>query len=286
MRTAPDLSYVEAEMEYLSSAVQRPHWTYYATPQPGVNTDPPEGILRKVRIHNMRPIASDFSLDREGFVLIGHSCTACNFWDQDEVRRIYYPEIAQRVRDLTGARCVLVFDHLVRGSRDEAKPHFSPVRRIHIDRSHSSIGPSFIWRTMRATRLQRVRELLGRDADELLQGRMRVVTFWRPIREPVTDSPLALCDAESVDPRDLVLSEIEYDDRVAEGYSVIYNPAHRWYYAPDMSSREAFLITCSDTKKDGCAQFVPHASFDDPTAPTDAPARQSIEARMLLFHPA
>jgi hypothetical protein len=285
MRTAPDLPYVEAEMEYMSSTVQRPHYHYYSKPRPDVNNELPEGSVRKVRIHNMRPIASDFSLDREGFALINHACKVSDFWDRDEVRRSYYPEIAQRTRDLTGARCVLVIDHLVRGSRDDATPSFKPVRRIHLDRSHSSIGPDFIWRTMRTTRLQRVRELLGRDADELLQGRMQVVTFWRPIREPVRDSPLALCDAKTVDSSDIIVSDLAYDDRVAEGYSVIYSPAHRWYYAPEMSGSEAFLIACSDTKP-GCAQFIPHASFNDPMAPADAPPRQSIEARMILFHAA
>jgi len=65
--------------------------------------------------------------------------------------------------------------------------------------------------------------------------------MWRPIRGPLRDAPLAVCDALSVDPGDLVPSDLVYRDRVGETYSVTYNPAHRWFYVPEMRADEALL---------------------------------------------
>ncbi len=61
------------------------------------------------------------------------------------------------------------------------------------------------------------------------------------------------------------------------------NPAHRWFYFPHMLAGETLLIKGFDSMLDGCARFTAHASFLDPTTPADAPPRESIEARALLF---
>jgi hypothetical protein len=95
-----------------------------------------------------------------------------------------------------------------------------------------------------------------------------------------------VCDAKSVDPADLVPSDLVYRDRVGETYSVTYNPAHRWFYVPEMRRDEALLLKCCDTLDDGRARFMPHTGFTDPTTPADAPPRESIELRSLVFHPA
>ena len=72
--------------------------------------------------------------------------------------------------------------------------------------------------------------------------------------------------------------------RVGETYSVKYNPAHRWFYVPRMQPDEALLLKCSDTSSDVPARFTPHSAFIDPSAPADAPPRESIEVRTLVFH--
>ncbi len=46
---------------------------------------------------------------------------------------------------------------------------------------------------------------------------------------------------------------------------------------------EALLFKTFDTETDGRARFTIHSSFDDPNAPQDAPPRESIETRCLLF---
>jgi hypothetical protein len=172
---------------------------------------------------------------------------------------------------------VFVFDHLQRrrvpgaAFRQPGVPP-QPASRVHVDHTAKS-GP------------QRVRDLLPEDAEELLRGRVQVINLWRPIHGPLHDAPLAMCDAKTIDPADLVPSDLVYRHRVGETYSVTYNPEHRWYYVPEMRRDEALLLKCCDTKTDGRARFMAHTSFADPTTPADARPRESIELRTLVFHP-
>jgi hypothetical protein len=201
-----------------------------------------------------------------------------DFYDPDELRRVYYPEAERLVGQATGASRVVVFDHTIRrrvwGAEDRSPgtPR-QPVTRVHNDYTDDSAP-------------QRVRDLMGGEAEALLRRRYAFVNVWRPIRGPLRDSPLALCDARSVDPADLVASDLVYRDRKGETYAVLYNPAHRWFYVPDMQPDEALLLKCFDSARDGRARLSPHGAFVDPTAPADVLPRESIELRAIAFHDA
>jgi hypothetical protein len=177
---------------------------------------------------------------------------------------------------VTGASRVFVFDHTVRrrvaGVADRAAgaPR-QPVGRVHVDHTEQS-GP------------QRIRDLLGEQAEDLLRGRAQVVNIWRPIRGPLRDAPLAVCDAGSVAADDLIASDLVYRDRVGETYSVRYRPQHRWFYVPEMRGDEVLLLKCYDSATDGRARFAPHSAFLDPTAPDVVLPRESIELRTFVFH--
>jgi hypothetical protein len=277
MTKLDELPYVEAELNYLAPMAERPR--YYAfVPEPG---EPQPNMVHEahtVKVRSMRPIQSEISLDRDGFALVEQRSAARDLWDDDEVRRVYYPEAAEFIKQVTGASRVHVFDHVQRrrtpghvGDRRAPGPR-QPAARVHVDHTAKS-GP------------QRVRDLLPDDAEELLRGRVQVINLWRPIRGPLQDAPLGVCDARSVDLGDLVPSDLVYRDRVGETYSVKYNPAHRWFYVPEMRPDEALLLKCCDTKTDR-ARFMPHTGFTDPTTPPDAFPRESIELRTLVFHPA
>ena len=248
--------------------------------------DPPAGVPRsnsasethKLSIHDARALASEISLDAEGFAIVPHRSAVRDFYDDEEVRRVYYPEAQRFIAELTGASRVFVFDHTqrkrVRGVEDRAAgvPR-QPATRVHVDHTAKS-GP------------QRVRDFMGEEAEELLRGRVQVINLWRPIRGPLRDAPLAVCDAQSVAPGDLVASDLIYPHRVGEIYGVTYSPTHRWFYVPDMQPEDALLLKCFDSQTDGRARFAPHTAFDDPMAPQDVPPRESIELRTLVFHPA
>src|SRR5580692_6323023 len=118
----------------------------------------------------------------------------------------------------------------------------------------------------------------------LLRRRVAIVNLWRPIKSPVLDAPLAVCDARSVTPEDLVASELVYRDRRGETYNLVYNPSQRWFYAPEMRTDEVLLLKCFDSRDDGAvSRFAPHTAFTDPTAPQDAPPRESIELRTFFI---
>lgn len=274
-----DLPYVEAVLNYLIPMAEKPvNYTF----------DPPPGIPRqsgsyegyKLPIRDGRSIAPNLSLDREGFALVSHQSKVRDFYDENEIYNVYYLEAEKLLLEVTGAAKVVVFDHNVRNIHKAQKGENGakePVKRVHNDFTASS-GYS---------RARAVLTALGQaDPEALLKHRFSVVNVWRPIAQPVQESPLAVCDAQSIAPTDWVAGDLVYRDRIGETYAVTYNQAHRWFYFPHQRSHEAILIKCFDSAQDGKARFTAHTAFDDPTSPPDAPPRQSIELRTLVFYPA
>jgi hypothetical protein len=269
------LPWVKAELNYLAPTGEQPR-TYTYDPPSDVPRTTTVNEPHPVQISDIRPILSELSLDAQGFDLVRHRSAVRDFFNEQEVKAIYYPEAEQLLKDVTGADRVLVFDNTVRcrvpGAEDRifGQPR-QPVARVHVDHTVTS-GP------------QRVRDLLPDEAELLLRGRVQIINLWRPIRGPLQDTPLAVCDAQSVKPEQLIPSDLVYKDRVGETYSVTYDPGHRWYYVPKMEADEVLLLKCYDSKTDGRARFAPHTAFADPTTPADAPPRESIELRALVFH--
>src|SRR3990167_4963220 len=264
----PTAHWVEAPVQYLADLSIKP-----------VTYNPPNctGVPRRignfrdfsVRIHDSRPIVRDLSLDRQAFILTHHDTAVCDFYDREEVRTAYEPEVEALIKKETGAAKVVVFDHTVRtADRAVERGLRAPVRSVHNDYTEKS-GP------------QRVRDLLPPDEAEIrLKKRFAEYNVWRNIaHEPIEMAPLGFVDAESIAPRALAVCDLIYADRTGEIYIGVQNADHRWYYFPKMTRDEAILIKCYDSMKDGRARFSLHSAFDDPTSPADPKPRQSIETR-------
>jgi len=214
-----------------------------------------------------------FSLDENGFTFVEHKTAVKDFLDPEELKRVYYPEVSLLMRTVSGAKRAHVFDHTLRSGDEaerEARLLREPVLSAHNDYTEWS-GPN------------RVRELMGEEAETLLKSRFAIVQVWRAINQPIESNPLAIADAKSVEPGDLLVAERRYPNRVGQTYRLKYNPRHRWVYFPRMRRDEALVFKVFDSEKDGRARFTPHTSFDDPATPPGAPPRQSIEARALAF---
>jgi hypothetical protein len=268
----PIAAWVEAGVPYLADLSVKP-----VTYNPPIGSGVPrrEGNYRdfKVKIHNARPIARDLSLDRQAFVLVNHDTAMRSFYDKDEIKRTWEPEVEALIKRETGASKVVVFDHTIRAAdRGVERGHRAPVRSVHNDYTEKS-GP------------QRVRELLPADeAEARLQKRFVEINVWRNIgHDPVEMSPLGFVDSQSIAPRDLAVCDLIYADRTGEIYIGVYNADHRWYYFPRMTREEAVLIKCYDSLKDGRARFSLHSAFDDPTSPKNPKPRESIETRTFAF---
>ncbi|HJU16179.1 MAG TPA: CmcJ/NvfI family oxidoreductase [Stellaceae bacterium] len=227
----------------------------------------------RVTLRNGRPDAERFRLEREGFRFVRHDTKVADFYDEAEIRRVYYPEMEDLVKAESGARRVVVFDHTLRTADDglrEAARIRDVVRRVHNDYTEWSAP-------------QRVRDILPDEAETLLQRRFAIVQVWRPIRHPVESFPLAIADAQSLSPADMVVTERRYRDRIGQTAAITYNPAHRWYWFPQMRPDEALVFKVYDSLQDGRARFTAHTAFADPATSPDARPRESIEIRTLAF---
>ncbi|MBV9388276.1 MAG: hypothetical protein JOZ78_17785 [Chroococcidiopsidaceae cyanobacterium CP_BM_ER_R8_30] len=272
-----ELPYVKADLTYIVRPKEKPiNYAYIpasATPQRSATPD-----VHTVPIFDGRSIASEFSPDREGFALADYQTAVQDFYDDDEVQRVYYPEAEQFVKEQTDAVRVVVFDHVVRNAQ-RSQPGINTIRepgkRVHNDYTANSGYSRGRW----------VLNRIGEDnPDALLKNRFGIINVWRAIASPIQESPLAVCDARSIAPTDWVASDLVYPDRVGETYGVTYNSDHQWFYFPLMHRDQALLIKCFDSEEDGRARFSAHSAFDDPTSLADAPARESIELRTLVFY--
>ena len=229
--------------------------------------------LHRVVLRNGRLEADQFALERNGFRFVSHDTGVADFYDEGEVRRVYYPEMEALVKAESGASRVVVFDHTLR-TEDvelrETRKFREVVRRVHNDYTEWSAP-------------QRVRDLLPDEADELLKRRFAIIQVWRPIRLPVETFPLAICDARSLSTENLVVTKRRYQERVGETYAITYNSAHRWYWFPHMLRNEALVFKVFDSMRDGRARWTAHTAFEDPTSPLNGRPRESIEIRTLAF---
>jgi hypothetical protein len=264
------VSHIEGSLLYLVAPVEEPGTAgLHELPLDAAGWPGRSGRYT-VPIHDARPLIRELSLDRQGFVLIGDQTAVANFYDEQEVRAVYYPEVERLVKEATGAIKVVVFAHDVRSilkARAGEKGVREPVAPVHNDYTIKS-GP------------EHVREILDADeAEERLKHRFVEINVWRPISGPVQSTPLAVCDSRSIAQNDLVPTDLKH-----EVYMVRFSPRHRWFYFPAMETNEVLLIKGFDSMEDGRARFTAHAAFEDPTAPASAPARESIEARVLVFY--
>jgi hypothetical protein len=226
---------------------------------------------RRVTLRNGRHL--DFRLERDGFHFVRHDTKVTDFFDEAEVQRIYYPEMEALVKAESGAARVVVFDHTLRTADDaarEARGICEVVSRVHNDYTEWS-GP------------QRVRDLLPDEADDLLLRRFAIIQVWRPIRYPVETFPLAICNARTLSPANLVVSERRYPNRIGQTYAITYSSDHVWYWFPHMRRDEALVFKTYESLADGRARWTAHTAFHDPTSAPDARPRESIEIRTLAF---
>jgi hypothetical protein len=267
---APDT--IETTLNYIVDD-GKPVFTIVATPGASDTRSAATPDPRRVLIHNGRQHSQDFALERNGFCFVRHDTKVADFYDEDEIKRVYYPEMVELIKAESGAKRVVVFDHTLRTADDElreSKKIREVVRRVHNDYTEWSAP-------------QRVRDILPDEAEELLKRRFAIIQTWRPIRHPVETYPLAMADAQTLLPSDMIISERRAPGRIGQTYAIKYNPAHKWYWFPRMRREEAYVFKVFDSEKDGRARWTAHTAFEDPATPPHARPRESIEIRTMAF---
>ena len=162
------LSHINAALNYLAPMAERPR-NYTFDPPPDTPRSNAVHEAHIVPIYDLRSVAPEFSLDREGFALLRQTSAVRDFYSEEEIRTVYYPEAERVMAEATGASRVFIFDHTVRrrvrGVEDRAAdtPR-QPATRVHVDHTERS-GP------------QRVRDFFDDEAETLLKGRVQVINL-------------------------------------------------------------------------------------------------------------
>ena len=272
MENELDLPFVEAELTYLlDTGVTPVNYPSVAGGRSERDTGTPDRHM--VVLRNARLRAEPCTLDREGFEIARHDTTVGDFYDDAELDSVYTAEVEALVTERTGAERAVVFDYTRRSDDagvQEERTIRGPAALVHNDY------------TDRAA-IQRLRDILPDEADELLERRFAIVNVWRSVAGPVYRSPVALCDGSSVAEKDVIVVERRGVDRIGQICRITYNDSHRWFYYPQLAPGEVLLIKTHDSGANGRCRFAPHASFENPAAAPESPPRESIEARVFAF---
>jgi len=271
---ALDTGSVMAKLRFVASADQLPV-ALVKEAGSGPDTHKIEMADHDVIVEDARLSADHLDLDRQGFTLMKYPTSVQDFYDDDEVRRVYYLEMESLIKTVTGAAKVVVFDHTIRVDDEDKQARRkvrAPVNGVHNDFTTRSAP-------------QRVCDLLPADeAEARLAKRYASINIWRPVVSPVETKPLVICGYEGIDNADLVAAERHYPDgRIGGVYYIVHNPDQHWYYFPRMEGDEVILLKCYDSNIDGTARWTAHGTFDDPNSRPNAIPRESIEIRTLLF---
>ena len=226
-------------------------------------------------LRDAREVKDALLLDKQGFQLISHNTKVKSFYNEDEVSNIYNSEVESLIKGITKAKSVVVFDHTVRvedhNLRSEKKVR-EPVMFVHNDYTQDSGR-------------QRVRDLFPREeAEDLLTRRFNIINIWRSIEGIVQTTPLAFCDADSINPGQLITAERRTKERVGYTQAMTFNEKNSWYYVSDMKPNEAVLLKTFESDELNFGGPSGHTAFKNSNAPSNADARQSIETRVFAFY--
>lgn len=271
---------VTGELNYLapeSTVLRR-----FTAPGNSVNT----GAYRayEMPISNGRPVSDQFTLDRNGFAIMGHASAVTDFTDREEVQEVYVGEVAEFVQSRTGANRVATLGWTLRRSAAPGENSSQPqAALVHDDfsvagarqraqtayDSHFPDGPGF--------------------------HRALITSLWRVFSPPPQDWPLAICDYASVEPGEGLDNRLYFVDKIPDdlyaempanapgtsGFEFHHNPGHQWWYFPDMTRDEILFFKLNDSDHSR-AWRVPHSAFLDGTARATEP-RHSIEFRTIAY---
>ena len=235
-------------------------------------------------------------MDKLG-VSLAHCESQCqNFYDAEEVERVFYPEMEKLLLNFfPDATDAFVYNHDVfdkdyEGDRTEDQDNKNPgVNAFYANLVHNDLNDN--------SGRVRCRELLtknlrnfGREqhyteeeADAKMSRRFMSINLAKPM-ETVQQNPFVLCAWPSFANQPYITNYRVYDDRVGETTRFTYRPEHDWYWFPQQKPTEVSMLKCYDSITDGSvSRWSFHSACIDPTAPEDAPCRRNVVVRSFVF---
>jgi len=118
---------------------------------------------------------------------------------------------------------------------------------------------------------------------------------------PVLGSPLAVCDYQSTERKDLIAVDSIFPHRVMEVYHIQHNPKHQWYYLDYQNVDEVLIFKTCDSDETtasckcicfailSCEQHSHHLtdcmhSAIAPEAARGTVVRESVELRSIVLY--
>ncbi|MAD07148.1 MAG: hypothetical protein CMP86_07040 [Gammaproteobacteria bacterium] len=235
-------------------------------------------------------------MDRLGLSL-AHCQSECeNFYDSQEVRRVFYPEMEKLLLEFfPDAVDALVYNHDVfdkdyQGDRTEDQDKKNPgVNANYANLVHNDLNDNsgrVRCRELLTENLRnfgRTQNFTQAQADERMSRRFMSINLAKPM-ETVEQNPFVLCAWPSFSDQPYINNYRVYDDRVGETTRFTYRPEHEWYWLPQQAPHEVSMLKCYDSVTDGSvSRWSFHSACVDPTAPEDARCRKNVVVRSFVF---
>ncbi|KAI9723949.1 MAG: hypothetical protein M1812_000667 [Candelaria pacifica] len=233
-------------------------------------------------IHDVRGREPEFSLDESGFRYIDCPTRFTDWTDKKEIERVYLAEMESVLKkNVDNVDLIKIFDWRMRKKMDACESDqvydlnmqtdmLNPAEHVHCDQTASGV-------------ITRIQSMMGDEAELLLQGRVRVINLWRPIRHTVEDCPITICDGSTILESDLVECDRVRKYWVGTMGLVEYRPGFKWYYMSRQSPDDVLIFKNFDSEENVRAKCCPHTAFDIDNIPAGTPTRESIEIRALVF---
>ncbi|KAI4527203.1 hypothetical protein K525DRAFT_257220 [Schizophyllum commune Loenen D] len=232
----------------------------------------------EVPMHDLRKEAKKPTLEDNGFTWVNLPFAELDGPEGWQDR--YAKFTCDYIKSITGAKEVRCINYQIRrrtpGDEDNVDANYDqaqekalgmqPVPAVHVDINKERA---------------RTRLLAAFDGEHQDAERVAIINVWRPLNGPVMDAPLALCDASTLDPSDMMWTT----DKYGGGYFIRHNENMRWMYVHDQLPDEALIFRQFDnTIPYGKAGCVPHTAFFDEERKNMGKPRSSIELRLALVY--
>ena len=235
-------------------------------------------------------------MDRLGVSLAHLESKCTNFYDSQEVQRVFYPEIEKLLLEFfPGATDALVYNHDVfnkeyEGDRTEDQAAKNPgVNARYANLVHNDLNDNSGRVRCRELLTQNLRNFgreqhyTGAEADAKMSRRFMSINLAKPM-ETVQQFPFVLCAWPSFADQPYITNYRIYDDRVGETTRFTYRPEHEWYWFPRQTPTEVSMLKCYDSVTDGSvSRWSFHTACIDPALPIDAPCRKNVVVRSYVF---
>lgn len=275
-RARTTINFIQRDELYLE---EKPYLLTYEAPQgfPRTNIKLDE---RVVAVEDIRGHENEFTINKNGFTImqVNTKLSYEDFNDDALVKQVYLKEVAEALKSLLGASRVQVFEHIVRKRHplfpiSTGQPYLynQPTSIAHIDTTPE-------WSSTMAERLNPPHD------PPIVKHRYQCLNIWKPLKGPLRDWPLAVCDISTVDINDVHRGDLVHPNFVIENCQVNFNPNQKWHYISDQLPSEAWVFLQSDSKNAWIKPGVPHSSFPHPSSQPDDLPRESIEVRCFAWY--